>query len=133
LGAQGTYCTKPRGGHLDPVHSDQKVLVVIRQWRLILLSKAKSLKTSPRDHQAQVHLDQMILVIAGGRLVLISRAQSQGLHSLQLRLKKIQNAQMRVSKHSRQPENLIKNRQSNSLNKSQLDEGGVVAYDDDDG
>jgi hypothetical protein len=35
--AQGTYCAKPMGYHLDRIHSDQNVLEVIRRggWSLL--------------------------------------------------------------------------------------------------
>jgi hypothetical protein len=37
-----------------------------------------------------------------------------------------------LENNSRQPRNLTKNRQSDSLNKNQLDEGGVLVDEDDD-
>jgi hypothetical protein len=37
LGTQVTYCMKIKADHLDQVHSDQKVLKVIRWGRLVLL------------------------------------------------------------------------------------------------
>jgi hypothetical protein len=40
------------------------VLEMIRQGRLVLVTGGQSFKTSSRDYQAQVHSDQMVLVIA---------------------------------------------------------------------
>ncbi len=63
-GAQGAYCTKLRKIFLI------KSLQIRRfsRWSVgggwSLLLEAKSLKTSSRDHQAQVHSDHMVLVIA---------------------------------------------------------------------
>ncbi len=37
LGAQVTYYMKIKGDHIDQVHSDKKVLKVIRRGRLVLL------------------------------------------------------------------------------------------------
>jgi hypothetical protein len=53
-----------KGDHLERVHSDQKVLDVIRHRRLVLLFGTKILKANSRDHQARVHIDQMVLVMA---------------------------------------------------------------------
>jgi hypothetical protein len=55
---------KAKGDHLDRVHSDQKVLEMIRHGGWSLLSEAKSLKTRSRDYQDCVHSDQMVLVMA---------------------------------------------------------------------
>jgi hypothetical protein len=48
----------------DQLHSEQKVLEIIRKGRLVLLSEAKSLKKLKEDYQARVHSYQMVLVIA---------------------------------------------------------------------
>jgi hypothetical protein len=52
-----------------------------------LLSEAKSLKTSSRDHQARVQSTQIRWCSwwPGGRLVRISEGQTQGLHPLKLK------------------------------------------------
>jgi hypothetical protein len=55
---------KAKGDHLDQVHSDQKVLATFRRGSWSLLSEAKSLKTSSRDHKVRVNSDQMALVMA---------------------------------------------------------------------
>jgi hypothetical protein len=52
------------GDHLDRVYSGQKVIEVTRWGGWSFWSEATSLKTKPRDHQAQVHSDQMGLVMA---------------------------------------------------------------------
>jgi hypothetical protein len=53
LGAQG-HIAQSQGDHLDLVHSGLKILEVIWWARLVLVIKAKRLKTSSRDHQARV-------------------------------------------------------------------------------
>ncbi len=50
-----------------------------------LSSETKSLRIKPKDHQAGVHSDQIVLVIASRRLVRVSRNRTQGLHSLKLK------------------------------------------------
>jgi hypothetical protein len=53
------HITQAKGDHLDQVHPDQKVLEVIRWWRLVQESQHYS-----RDHQARVHSDQMVLDVS---------------------------------------------------------------------
>jgi hypothetical protein len=55
---------KAKVDHLDRVHSDQKVLEMIRQRRLVLVIGVQESQNISKDHQAQVHSDQMVLVIA---------------------------------------------------------------------
>ncbi len=54
--------------HLDRVHSDQKVLKIIRQGRLVFVIGSQESQTSLRDHEAQVNSDQMVLVMARGEV-----------------------------------------------------------------
>ncbi len=70
-------------------------------------------EASSRDYQAQVHSDQMVLVIAG---------QEAGPCEWRLNSKATfsEDAQMRVANNTWQPRNLTGKRQSDSLNKSQL-------------
>jgi hypothetical protein len=49
---------KAKRDHLERVYSDQKVLWMIRQGRLVFESQ-----TSSRDHQARVHSDQKVLMM----------------------------------------------------------------------
>ncbi len=116
LGAPGTYCITPKGDHLDRVHSDQKVLEMIKRGRLVLVFCGQESQTSSRDHQAWVHSGQMILLVARRKAGPHKRRLTQGLHSLKT-------LKWELEDNSRQPENLINliiNRQSGSLNKSQL-------------
>jgi hypothetical protein len=63
LSTQRTYCAQPSGitlilyTQIEGPRDDQA-------GRLVLIIGGKSLKTSSRDFQAQVHSDQMVLVIA---------------------------------------------------------------------
>ncbi len=61
--SRGIFC-QAKGDHLDQVHSDQKVLDVIRWGRLVLVIGGQESQTCSRDHQAWVHSDQMVLVMA---------------------------------------------------------------------
>jgi hypothetical protein len=51
-------------GLANRVHSDQKVLEIIRRGRLVLVLGGQESQTSLRDNQAKVHSDQMVLIIA---------------------------------------------------------------------
>ncbi len=86
MGAQGTYYAKPRGDHLDRVHSDQKVLYFLRQGRLVLVIRGQESQASLRDHQARVHSDQMVFMIA--RREAGPPKELKRLHFLKLKLKK---------------------------------------------
>jgi hypothetical protein len=56
---------KATGDHLDQVHSDQKVLEMIRRGRLVLVIRGQeSQNLVKEDYQARVHSYQMVLVIA---------------------------------------------------------------------
>jgi hypothetical protein len=68
---------KAKGDHLDRVHSDQKVLEIIRYGRLVLLIGGKSLTAKSRDYQARVHSDQMVFRI-GRILVALPEAELEG-------------------------------------------------------
>ncbi len=63
-------------------YSDQKVLEMIRGERLVLVNGGQESQTSSRDHQAQVHSDQMVLVVARREASLCELRLNQGLHSL---------------------------------------------------
>jgi hypothetical protein len=67
------------GDHLDRIHSDQNVLEVIRRGRLFLLIGGQGSQTSLRDHQAQVHSDQMVCVMARQESGPHKRRPTQGL------------------------------------------------------
>jgi hypothetical protein len=58
-------CTlhKVKGDHLDSVQSDQNVLEMIRRGRLVLLIGGQESQLR-EGHQARVHSDQMVLVMA---------------------------------------------------------------------
>ncbi len=75
-------------GHLDGVHSDLKVLEMIRWGMLILVIRGQESQTpSSRDHQAQVHPDQMVLMMARQEAGPQERKLTQELHSLKLKLR----------------------------------------------
>jgi hypothetical protein len=105
-----------------------------------LWSEAKIFKTSSRDHQDQVQSDQMVLVMARHEADPCERSQTQGLRFFKLkpwgttRLEFTQvrwflwksvgsldwclvakDTPMRIGNNSRQPRDLTKNRQSDSL------------------
>jgi hypothetical protein len=64
---KGHFAQSEGGAHLDQVHSDQKVLEMISQGRLILVIKGQeSQQISSRDHQAQVYSGRKGLVMARG-------------------------------------------------------------------
>jgi hypothetical protein len=84
IGCSRDICSKPTA---DRVHSDQMVLEMIRQGRLVLVmwSEAKSLKTSSRDYQAWVHLDQLVLVMAMREAGPREQRRTHGQHPLKLK------------------------------------------------
>jgi hypothetical protein len=69
-------------GLANQVHSDQKVLKIIRRGRLVLVIGGQESQTSSSDNQAQVPSDQMVLVIARREAGPCERRPTQGLHSL---------------------------------------------------
>ncbi len=75
---------KAKGDHLDKVHSDQKVLEMIRHRMLVLVIEGQGSQTSSRDHQARVHSDQMVLVMARWEAGPCKWRPIQGLHSLMM-------------------------------------------------
>ncbi len=102
---------------------------MIMQGGRSLLSEAKDLRTSSRDDQAQVHSDQMFLVMASGEAGPNKRRLTQGLHSKE--------AQMRVQKQlwtARKPNHNQAEwqvaQESTYFYSWGLDERGVVADDD---
>ncbi len=115
LVAQGTYCAKLRGVTL--IESTQ--IWWFSRWSgeggWSLLLEAKSLKTGARDHQAQVHSEQMVHVMARQEGVCISGGQTQRLHSFKWNSKGFKTLKWELENNSRQPKNLTENRLSGSL------------------
>jgi hypothetical protein len=64
------HIAQAKGDHLDPVHSDQMVLVMVRQEAGPYEGRPNSKATFSQAktkgiYQARVHSDQMVLVIVG--------------------------------------------------------------------
>ncbi len=84
LSIQGAYCTKPKG--ITLIESTQ--IRMFSKWSggrgWSLLSEAKSLKTSSRDHQAQVDSIRWFSWWPGVRLVHVNEDQTRRLYSLMM-------------------------------------------------
>ncbi len=102
------FLHKEKGYHADRVHSDQMVLGMIRRGKVVLVTEVKSLKANTRDYQPHLHSYQMVLVIA--RL-------ETGPCELRPNSRKLK---LELENNSRQSRNPIKNKQSDSLTKSQV-------------
>jgi hypothetical protein len=84
LGAQGTYYTKPRGITFIEFTRIRRFSRRSDREGWSLLSEAKSLKTSSRDHQAGNHSDQMVPMMARQETGPWEQRWTHGLHSLML-------------------------------------------------
>ncbi len=74
---------KAKRDHLGRVHTDQKVLEMIRQRRLVLfIGDQESQNQLKEDYQARVHSDQQVLVIVRREAGPCLWRPIQGLHSL---------------------------------------------------
>ncbi len=105
-----------KGDHLDWVHSGQKVLKVIRRGRLVLVIGGQESQNKSRDHQVWVHSDQIVLMMARREARVHKGRPTQGLCSLKIKPKGLQTLKWELENNSRQPRDLTKNRQSDSLN-----------------
>jgi hypothetical protein len=83
--------------HLDQVHSDHKVLKVIRLALGIIGQEFQNYIAQGTIRLKSTQI-RWFSRGPGGRLACISGGLTQGLHSPKLRLKTIQDAQMRVGK-----------------------------------
>ncbi len=64
LWALNGHIAQSQEGIFDRVHSDQKVLQVIRRGRVVLVIRGQESKASSRDNQARVHSDQIVFMMA---------------------------------------------------------------------
>jgi hypothetical protein len=86
---------------------------MIRRGRLVLVNGGQEPQTNLSDHQAQVHSDQIVLLMARQEAGPCERRQnSKDAFS--------NDAEMRVGNNSWQPRNLTGKRHNDSRNKSQL-------------
>ncbi len=122
---------KAKGGHLDWVHSDQKVLKMIRRGGWFLLSEAKSLKLVQETIKLESTKIRWFSGWLGGRLVCVNRGWFKGyiLWSSSNYSWKASLGSEETSPKTGRVTALIR---ANLLFLMGFDEGGVVVDEDDD-